>query len=140
MLDNLPAPAEMRKLWVKALKSGEYKQTTHALREDKGLDDYGYCCLGVACDVLRKVVNDPNVARWAENGFVVNNDEARSSYGTLSDDVRNAFGLYSHRGAPILGSSDVTEGHGDLAAWNDNGATFAQIAKVLETNEQAFAK
>lgn len=33
--------------WLKALRSGEYKQTGGSL------NDYdGFCCLGVACDVL----------------------------------------------------------------------------------------
>jgi hypothetical protein len=35
--------------WVKALRSGNYKQTTNALQ-----DDCGYCCLGVACDLFIK--------------------------------------------------------------------------------------
>lgn len=33
--------------WIRALRSGEYAQTTHRLQ-----DEYGYCCLGVACEVL----------------------------------------------------------------------------------------
>lgn len=37
------------KAWVKALRSGRYKQTTGCLG-----DKDGYCCLGVACEVVRK--------------------------------------------------------------------------------------
>lgn len=37
---------EMR-IWLKALRSGKFKQTTHCLQ-----DDEGFCCLGVACKVL----------------------------------------------------------------------------------------
>jgi len=33
--------------WVKALRSGKYKQTRGVLQ-----DQDGYCCLGVACEVL----------------------------------------------------------------------------------------
>lgn len=33
--------------WTKALRSGEYKQTTASLQ-----DNNGYCCLGVACKVF----------------------------------------------------------------------------------------
>lgn len=33
--------------WIKALRSGEYGQTTYCLE-----DRVGMCCLGVACDVL----------------------------------------------------------------------------------------
>src|SRR3954466_12240152 len=39
----------LAKEWVKALRSGEYRQTSMSLHDDKG-----YCCLGVACDVLIK--------------------------------------------------------------------------------------
>ena len=35
--------------WIKALRSGKYKQTTGTLQ-----DDQGYCCLGVACKVVVK--------------------------------------------------------------------------------------
>lgn len=35
------------KKWVAALRSGEYKQTKKTLQ-----DEFGYCCLGVACHVL----------------------------------------------------------------------------------------
>ena len=42
---------EARALWVKALRSGEYKQTTGQLRKVGN-----YCCLGVACDLYDKHV------------------------------------------------------------------------------------
>ena len=32
--------------WIKALRSGEYEQSKHALQDNKG-----YCCLGVACKI-----------------------------------------------------------------------------------------
>ena len=37
---------EMKK-WIKALRSGDYDQTKKCLQDEKG-----YCCLGVACEVL----------------------------------------------------------------------------------------
>jgi hypothetical protein len=37
---------EAKRLWVAALRSGKYDQTTGALR-----DGVGYCCLGVLCEV-----------------------------------------------------------------------------------------
>lgn len=37
------------KLWIKALRSGKYKQTEGTL--ENGL---GYCCLGVACRLFTK--------------------------------------------------------------------------------------
>jgi hypothetical protein len=37
---------DIKEKWVKALRSGEYKQTRHVLR-----DDDGHCGLGVLCAV-----------------------------------------------------------------------------------------
>lgn len=40
---------EIKEMWVKALRSGEYEQGTHQL-----VGDNKYCCLGVLCDIARK--------------------------------------------------------------------------------------
>lgn len=40
---------EIADRWIEALESGEYKQTTGALRNSKG-----FCCLGVLCDLAHK--------------------------------------------------------------------------------------
>ena len=43
----MKVPQKQLKKWIKALRSGEYKQSTKRLQTDRG-----YCCLGVACKVL----------------------------------------------------------------------------------------
>lgn len=43
---------EVKKLWIDALRSGEYKQTKGILRREGGKG--GYCCLGVLCDLHAK--------------------------------------------------------------------------------------
>lgn len=45
---------EIKKLWVDALRSGEYKQGYNALKPSNET----YCCLGVLCDVHRKVTGE----------------------------------------------------------------------------------
>jgi hypothetical protein len=42
--------AEIKARWLKALRSGEYKQAKNALR---AVDGSGYCCLGVLCELHR---------------------------------------------------------------------------------------
>lgn len=37
---------ELKQKWLQALRSGQYKQTKERLK-----GKYGYCCLGVLCDV-----------------------------------------------------------------------------------------
>lgn len=47
--------ADLKEKWVKALRSGEYEQTTGQLRYDpsfSGRRNPSYCCLGVLCEVL----------------------------------------------------------------------------------------
>jgi hypothetical protein len=56
------------KLWVEALRSGEYKQTSGALKDEFD----GYCCLGVLCEISglewdrTGLYLPPNVIRWAK--------------------------------------------------------------------------
>lgn len=47
------------KRWVKALRSGEYEQTQGELK-----DNYGFCCLGVLCDLAAK----DGGAQWEHHG------------------------------------------------------------------------
>lgn len=47
MIFTTPEEIEQGKLWVKALRSGLYKQGREQLQSSDG-----FCCLGVACDVL----------------------------------------------------------------------------------------
>jgi hypothetical protein len=56
---------ERLRLWVAALRSGEYEQGQEALASLRGDLPPAYCCLGVACEVaiknglpLRRIEND----------------------------------------------------------------------------------
>lgn len=51
---------EVKKLWLEALESGEYKQTRRQLKNNKG-----FCCLGVLTEVLMKNGLLPAHIRWA---------------------------------------------------------------------------
>lgn len=62
---------KVKKLWLKALKSGKYKRATGVLKTPRG-----HCCLGVLCEVAlqQKVIDQYNtqeqylsrrVAEWA---------------------------------------------------------------------------
>lgn len=42
------------KSWIKALRSGKYKQGKYQLKKDTLLGDTCYCCLGVLADLQRK--------------------------------------------------------------------------------------
>lgn len=42
---------EVKKLWLAALRSGEFQQTQQMLKSQQG-----YCCLGVLCELYRREV------------------------------------------------------------------------------------
>lgn len=54
----------IKKLWVKALRSGKYKQGCRALRYDNM-----FCCLGVLCDLHRKRTKKKGNI-WRNNAYL----------------------------------------------------------------------
>jgi hypothetical protein len=107
------------KLVIKALRSGEYKQTTQALQ-----DKDGYCCLGVMCAVYEGVTG--NFLR--RDGF------SGELYGGELDDqegVQEWVGLNCGGGTSRYRLS--------LAELNDNeGYNFSEIADFIESEPQGL--
>lgn len=114
-LDALPKlkPA-IKKRWLKALRSGEYAQTTGLLR-----DASGYCCLGVLCDVVK---NDKAVKlEWKElvaGNFVFDYCDTHLP-GVVEDYV-------------VVARGPDDDAFGPLINRNDDGQTFKQIANIIE--------
>lgn len=106
------------KAWVKALRSGEYKQGKGVLRNKE--DEF--CCLGVACDLYCKAVEDIY-------------DPDTESYGgkdcRLPDKVMEWLGLGGGFG-DYFGSS--------LSTKNDNGTSFSDIAGIIESEPEGLFK
>lgn len=104
-------PQEARRLWVEALRAGEYTQTTGTLR-----DHTGYCCLGVAVKVLTSIadeeVREDNLAQYPK---------VRRTLG-----LRDSWGTYDP-------NSSLTED-------NDSGKTFAEIADIIESEPDGLFK
>lgn len=109
---------EIAMKWVKALRSGKYKQGKSALVSVK---DGGncFCCLGVlAVEVLRKTPNE--LFGW----------------GALSDGFANTATLGTSWGSQRNGGNLTIggESYASLAVANDFGASFKQIATYIEKN------
>lgn len=105
---------ENAKKWVEALRSGEYKQATKALRRGNG-----YCCLGVACDLYAKETG----IGWEQDftlGYLFLGGNL-----VLPERVKNWLGLTNNQGAWGYNSS--------LTEANDGGATFNEIADIIES-------
>lgn len=107
---------EIKSKWVTALRSGEYKQGRGMLH-DTEVD--AYCCLGVLCDLA------------AESGVPVKREVSGYRRFELFDgldavlppSVKHWAGLDRH--SPRVG-------HISLAARNDGGSTFSEIADLIE--------
>lgn len=103
---------EHRRLWVEALRSGRYAQAKLMLRDD----GYGFCCLGVACEV-------------AITAGVI--DEYIGLDGMPPPDVRNWLGLDGP-----YGRTGITNEVGHLAELttlnDDHDFTFVDIADVID--------
>jgi hypothetical protein len=104
---------EEKKLWVDALRSGDYKQTKGTLHN---LDDEGFCCLGLGALVL-------GIA--SKEGMGVTpytcEDGEKEIYDEGPGDVYDYWREKT--------SSDVVN---MLTKMNDYGDTFAEIADWIE--------
>lgn len=113
----MTTPKENREAWVKALRSGDYEQGQGKLHQNDR-----WCCLGVACDLAFKagVLSQPIVSRMGI--FRYDGDD---NY--LPTVVQAWLGVTMH--------AVKTEGGSCLAARNDEGATFAEIADLIESGQ-----
>ena len=126
-----------RKLWVEALRSGNYAQTRGSLKSANG-----FCCLGVACNVYLETeapaINDKWVADESGAWFFYHT-EGRNN-GVLPDVVRDWLGLRRNNGRFIdpysqYGYSPATS----LISKNDIGnENFATIADIIESEPEGL--
>ena len=136
---------ELRERWVEALRSGKYEQIQSNLRTN-----YGYCCLGVLCDVIIKETEP-------EQGWEL--DEGRSAYhlfgihyGGLPTTYQQMMGLITDEGeielnlikneATAMRLKDYVAGRSGqviLTVLNDSGGwSFEDIADLIENEPQAI--
>jgi hypothetical protein len=112
---DLTNKAELKRVWIEALRSGEYEQTTGTLHNT---DDGGFCCLGVAACVWG--ISDPDtmgvsVSRANEN----------------DEDIEGPTGVYRALDKVFLddGRHKVVRKGVEM---NDCGQPFTDIADMIE--------
>lgn len=115
---------KLKKQWVKALRSGEYKQCQLQLRRFDEENGESFCCLGVLADLA--VDGD-----WNEcNELVTSEGLVRCAYVPTT--------LLDHGTQTTL----VNMNDGEDSYWNNDractveteGKTFAEIADYIEEN------
>ena len=106
--------AELKANWVKALRSGEYKQAIDELRNFNG-----FCCLGVLLDISGH-------GHWGYEGYIVNDgyDEIclKKNIGWY---VTN-FGMNLKQERTLINMNDGEK------EFEGNPRSFAQIADYIE--------
>lgn len=113
---------------VEALRSGRYQQAKHKLRQGDS-----FCCLGVACDIskLSEWRTDKDGDIWYEE-----------TYTKLPQKVADHFGFRTcsgHINGPNMriepsDEFDLTITGQSLVDLNDSGASFKEIATIIENN------
>ena len=150
---------EIKKRWIDALKSGDYKQGTESL-----CCNDSFCCLGVLCDLY---IQDTKNGEWFsysvdeykdtyETKFAIRNEESNIIEGEiLPSIVADWAGIpVEKRNSPkrlstynstcdilvpkqeeyISNRLDIPKDHITLAELNDLGASFEYLADVIERN------
>lgn len=142
------------KKWVKALRSGKYKQGRGTLCQVDKKGNKSFCCLGVLCDLYNKdrkakkkktlfVEQIPNDG-WADGNL--SKAQFITMYGdhdgTLPTEVAvwGGFTEWNHEGSfTALANQDPTSVSRSLVDLNDGGdgrkpKSFKQIADIIEKN------
>lgn len=124
---------KIAKIWVQALRSGEYSQGRTRLNRD-GL----YCCLGVLCELAVKegVIPPglPTISNGTEKVFAYGE---RAEVGLPPPEVVRWAGMKSRTG--YITSMDPAvpafiNTNPSLAHLNDFGVPFSEIADAIERN------
>lgn len=109
----------IKKLWVDALRSGEYKQGTGALCTTSfGIVEH--CCLGVLCELA--IEDGVSLPKFERNNHVLFD----GMDATLPESVVDW--------ADLDCENPEVDGALSLAEYNDDGSSFFRIADLIEEN------
>lgn len=126
-MSKIKLPKDLRTKWLKALRSGDYKQADSVLKSLNG----GYCCLGVICEEQKvpgnyscsipNMLKDPH--KLLPPVLLTSWDDSFHIY------MRDNINKKNYKEPEITEENFVTY----LACLNDHvGLNFEQIADVIE--------
>lgn len=139
---------EVMKKWVKALRSGKFKQGQGTLKQFNKKGQEQHCCLGVLCELYNETMKKNKKKTLPEK--VCDNDRD-FSYGycrfggkkeDLPKEVKDWSGIKNS-----LGRFEITKTDEDgiedyevetLADLNDLGKKFKTIANIIEKNYEVL--
>jgi hypothetical protein len=129
--------------WTKELESGRYRQVTGVLKKPRSNKAYGYCCLGVLCDIYARetgkgIWEDDPTSNQGTKRFNTNKSQNATE---LPEEVRKWAGMDTASGQANCTLATKTDEDGDefvahslIDANDDLGLKFPQIAQVIRKN------
>lgn len=128
---------EIAKKWVKALRSGKYKQGKGYLKQFTSKNEPRHCCLGVLCELYdqqmkknhKKTLHSEHMVDKTGTEFIRLNEHD----GGLPRLVREWANIINPLGEFV--NKDRLEYLADL---NDDGKKFSTIADIIEKNVESL--
>ena len=121
---------KVKNIWVKALQSGEYKQTVGILcKEVQG--ERKYCCLGVLTDLFTKEFPGKLEETKLRNGNIQYSDGAGFHSAFLPAVVVEWAELELQSPIVMYQNTRMVE----LSSLNDNNHSFTEIAMIIKHSE-----
>lgn len=123
---------EIKEKWLKALRSGDYKQGIGQLKNDK--DEF--CCLGVLCDIYSKETNTPWVNKYIDRSQLTIIDKDHTGL-LLPPEVKKWAGIEDNNDAINVDKKEnravnLTQLNDGDTAYRIDKRTFAEIANIIE--------
>lgn len=118
-IKDVRLPKAFKNKWLKALRSGDFKQGQDFLESSDG-----YCCLGVACRIVHPKMKLEGKDLIYPDSFPKTYSKIKVPkilHGVAIEGLEFTHGSYN----PVVAK---------LAIMNDNGKTFKQIATFIEKN------
>lgn len=132
------------KKWIKALRSGKYKQGQGTLKQYDSKGNAQHCCLGVLCELYNQEMKKNKKKTLPEK--TINGSDFSHGYtkfGNKLDDLpvevrkwagmKNSMGEF-YTGINWFGDYKVEKIKESLADLNDNGKKFKTISNIIEKN------
>jgi hypothetical protein len=128
---------DIAKKWVKALRSGKYKQGKSFLKQFNSKGQPKHCCLGVLCELYNDTMKKNNKKTISvkcrdddlDYGYVTfaNKDDSLPAVVRKWAGIKNKLGTFSY-------TERIFKHTECLADLNDTGKKFSTIADIIEKN------
>lgn len=118
----------IKKAWIEALLSGNYKQGRGHLHSIAG-KEHQFCCLGVLTHIAVNSGIDLENQRWTEDNETIVSYDGQDEF--LPSDVMRWAGIRTDNGAfryeDEMGQVDTS-----LVELNDQGVSFVELAEYID--------